>query len=301
MQDASAYGISESTTSTFVRRTLWRRLASGVVLTRPDAPTRSDWAVVGLALGGPGAALSGWDALGTYGIAAKQCPAAPVLVLTTTGKNRTVGGLHLRPTSRPYGRSMTSVVAPDLPLVVRTPVARAVADAALQDSRTEIVRATVMRAVQRGLCSVADLEFELDAMPRNGSAGFRRAIADLVTGARSVAEIRAIRGLRRAPVPPFEVNVELRDPSGRVVAVADVLWRALRAVLEIDSREFHFTERDWKATMARHNRLTTLGLSVTHYPPSAITAGNAWLVEVESWLRQRACLLGVPYVPARAA
>lgn len=82
--------------------------------------------------------------------------------------------------------------------------------------------------------------------------------------------------------------------GSRVIAVADVLWRDLRAVLEIDSREFHLSEAEWKATMQRHNRLTSAGLALTHYPPSA-TGDPAWPDEVARWLHHRARELGVRY------
>src|SRR5215471_3589152 len=74
-------------------------------------------------------------------------------------------------------------------------------------------------------------------------------------------------------VPTFELNVPIVH-AGRVIAVADVLWRKLHAVLEIDSREYHLSEAQWKATMARHNKLTNVGYAVTHYPPSAIREGG---------------------------
>jgi hypothetical protein len=64
-------------------------------------------------------------------------------------------------------------------------------------------------------------------------------------------------------------------------------------VLEIDSREFHFDEPAWHATMQRHNRLTRHGLAVTHYPPSAVQPG--WTDEVAAWRRARAVELGVTY------
>ena len=93
----------------------------------------------------------------------------------------------------------------------------------------------------------------------------------------------------RADIPPFEANVPIYDTTGRRVAVADALWRGLRAVLEIDSREFHFGEPEWKRTMRRHNLLGRLGLSVVHYPPSAVRDRNSgWLDEVAQWLAVRA-------------
>ena len=90
------------------------------------------------------------------------------------------------------------------------------------------------------------------------------------------------------------MNVPLLSANGRVIAVLDFLWRGLLAVLEIDSREFHFREADWKATSARHNLLTRLGLAVIHYPPSQ-TSSPRWTDEVQEWLRNRAAELRTPY------
>ena len=84
-------------------------------------------------------------------------------------------------------------------------------------------------------------------------------MADAAAGARSVAEAEAAELLRIGGVPTFELNVPIVH-AGRVIAVADVLWRKLRAVLEIDSREYHLSEAQRKATMARHNKLTNVGL-----------------------------------------
>ncbi len=171
-------------------------------------------------------------------------------------------------------------------------MARAVADTALYQRWLGSVRAMVAAAVQHGLCSVEELTDQLAACPRNNSALLRRALGELADGARSAAEVVATDYLRRADVPPFELNAPIMD-RGQLVAIADVLWRELRAVLEIDSREFHFSASDWQATMRRHNRLVRMGYAVTHYPPSAV--GPAWTVEVESWLRARARELALPY------
>ncbi|MGH8962573.1 MAG: hypothetical protein ACRDWT_15530 [Jatrophihabitantaceae bacterium] len=84
------------------------------------------------------------------------------------------------------------------------------------------------------------------------------------------------------------------DRFGQLLYVVDVLWRELRAVLEINSREYHLSEREWKATMDRHNELTRYGLAITHYPPSTV-GKRGWSGEVADWLRERASELGVAY------
>ena len=84
--------------------------------------------------------------------------------------------------------------------------------------------------------------------------------------------------------------------EGNEIGVVDALWREFRAAVEIDSREYHFSEVDWKKTIARHNRLTRCGLAMTHYPPSAVSGrSRAWLDEIGDWLRARAVELDVPW------
>jgi hypothetical protein len=269
------------------------------VLTRPEEPQRCDWAAVGLELAGPGGALSGWDALRLRGLGGRRPPADPVLVLARRGATRRLGGVHVRGCARPYRTWRTSVDDPAYPYVEVASIPRAVSDFAHGSASRRAVRAVVTASVQAGECSPDELACELAASARNGSRSLRHSLGDVLDGARSAAEARAVARLRRAPVPAFELNVDLIDADGRLVAVADVLWRQLRAVLEIDSREFHFTERDWKATLARHNRLTARGLALTHYAPAVIVERSGdWLDEVVAWLRGRAHQLGVPYRPS---
>lgn len=207
---------------------------------------------------------------------------------------RVVGAVRVRRTER----SFTSVVQPlgaPLELTPLTSLPRAVADTALDYRSPGPMRALVGAAVQRRRCSMAELIAEYEAGPRQHSKVLRIALADLRDGARSAAEATAVRRLARSAVPSFEVNVAVVDRNGRLMRVVDVLWRDLRAALEIDSRMFHFSEADWQATLARHNELTRYGLAVTHYPPNRVTAhGSTFVPEVCEWLTCRAAELGRP-------
>lgn len=291
---AGVCGVSRARVRTEVDRGRWRQLARGVVLTRPDAPSRADWALAGLAIVGSHGALSGWDAVRLAGIGSPSPPREDVLVVTTRGGSRRAGQAWIRKVAGPVPCRITAADDPLLPLIrVATP-ARAVVDTALLYARARPVRALVTTAIQRELCSVEELTTQLRYAARRNSAALRLALADAVAGARSVAEAEAAELLRLGGVPTFELNVPIVH-AGRVIAVADVLWRELRAVLEIDSREYHLSEAQWKATMARHNRLTRAGYAVTHYPPSAVRDGGlAWVGDVVDWLRARALELGPP-------
>ncbi|MDT4933258.1 MAG: hypothetical protein QOK11_1150, partial [Pseudonocardiales bacterium] len=49
-------GLTPARVRTELRRGNWQRLSPGVLLTRPDEPTRDDWAQVGVHLAGPASA-----------------------------------------------------------------------------------------------------------------------------------------------------------------------------------------------------------------------------------------------------
>jgi hypothetical protein len=93
---AAALGLSRSRIRTEIRRGNWQRLAPGVLLTRPDEPTRADWAEAGTALAGRTAAVTGWDALRARGLGDRTAPPGLPLVLMRSGLSRAVGGVRLR-------------------------------------------------------------------------------------------------------------------------------------------------------------------------------------------------------------
>jgi very-short-patch-repair endonuclease len=290
---AARLGLTEAQIRTELRRGRWRRLAAGVLLTRPDEPSRHDWINVGMALGGPSATLSGWDAVRLRGLGSARPPAEHVLVLTRAGHNRVVGGLRLRPSRRDLSSTQLSAFDDHLPAVRLAGVARAVADTSADHVHLAPVRAMVTAAVQRGLCSPSELAAELRSAPRNGSGLLRRALVDVVGGARSIAEAEAADLLRSVGLSSFTMNAPIHDAGGRLLYRVDFLWPELRAVVEIDSREFHFGEAEWQATMQRHNVLTAMGYAVTHYPPSVVRArGRAWAREIAEWLTRRATAVG---------
>ena len=291
---ARRLGITESRIRTEVRRGSWRPLARGIVLSRPEEPGRGDWVAAGIALGGPSAALSGWDAARCHGLGSSRPPTETVLVLSRHSANRVVGGVRIRETHRAYDATLTPAEAVPYELTPVVPAARAVCDAALQYRALTPVRGLVTSAVQKRRCTVEQLLEEWADVPRRDSRFLRLALADVAAGARSAAEAVCAERLRSRALPPFELNVPVRDQTGEMVM--DVYWRQLRAALEVDSREFHFSEDQWKATMQRHNRLSAMGISVVHYPPSVVMGHDrSWLVSVETWLRARARELGLPY------
>lgn len=301
VESARDHGISAATARTQLRHGSWRRMGAGVLLTRPDPPTPYDWAAAGVLLAGPTAAVSGWEALRIAGLVRGGSDGPQlVLVLTRQHRSRRLGPLLIRRTDRPYASVCTPWEA-DLPLTPVVSTARAVADTAIALPTLDSVRGIVAAAIQRGQCHADELLAELLACPQQGSGHLRRALAEISAGARSVAEARALVGLQRGDVPSFEMNVPIVDGHDRHVFTVDVLWRTLRAALEIDSAEYHFRRGDWLRTLERHAALTAAGLSVLHLPPSRITPDGAWIAQVARWLDTRATELGLPNRGARGS
>jgi hypothetical protein len=233
-----------------------------------------------------------------FGLGALTPPDDLVLLLCRGGEHRERGGVRFRPTARSYGPASTyrlPIAYGGIPVVT---AARAIADSALLYDTLAPVRALVTSAIQRQVCTPEQLGDVLATSPRNYSAQFRAALSDVLDGAHSIAEAEASEALAAGLVPAFELNVPIVASGGRIVARADLLWRRLRAVLEIDSRQFHFDEDGWDATRTRHNRLTSAGLAVQHYSPSEVRAAPArWALEVGAWLAARATELQVPLGP----
>jgi len=293
---AHEVGISAQTIRTELARERWQAFTRGLYLTSPERPRRSDWAVAGLRIAGPGSALSGWDALRARGLGADRPPIDEVLIIAERGTHRVVGKARVRPSTRP----VTTVRLPLADAITAVPMvgaARAVADTALTYRTFRPVRALVTAAVQRRLCTPDELEAELEAGPQNGSAHLRDALEDVFGGVESISEAELADLVRAGRYPRVEYNVPILTWDGTHIATADALWRELRAGLEVNSKKYHFYEGTWYSTMQRHNALTRRGLSLTHYAPREIRSEPARVGnEVEEWLRMRATELGLPYL-----
>jgi very-short-patch-repair endonuclease len=257
----------------------WRRVLPRTYLT-VDTLTWTDCLHAALAFAGDEALLSGAAALADRGLRCVERPSELLVLVPRATTVRSTGWVTVRRTSRVPPRAL-------VPGPACASLSRAVADLALQRSRLDDVRTLVAQSVRRGLCTLDELAAELAEGPRAGSAHLRRALAEVGSGARSAPEARAAIVLRRAGLGPFEQNARIDLPDGGHL-VADLLWRELRAVLEIDSVEHHLDPVDWRATMDRDLMLETLGYAVVHVSPAAIRADPAQFARrIRAWLDGR--------------
>lgn len=287
---ARELGIGRRALEHRLTRGWWRRLHPRVYAT-VDTLSDRDRMDAALLFAGAGAALSGAAALRASDVPGVAMPSTALVLVPPANRTRSTPGIDVRRTFRP-------IVAVQWTGPRRVEAARAAADEALRLRGLDDVRALVARVVQRGFCTVDELAAELRAGPRQGSAHRRRALEEVGWGAESAPEAKAARILRRAGITGWVQNAVVRLPDGTTRRV-DFYWPALRAALEIDSREWHLTPADWSGTWDRHLALASAGISTIHRPPSALDDPQRFVAEIRAWLRGRRAELGRGLGPGR--
>lgn len=228
------------------------------------AATPEQKEMAALLYAGPGSVITGQAAMAAHGINNLGRTVVDVLIPASC-RRRDHGFVQVLRTWRMPGVVFS---AGQLRYV---PAARAVADAARQLQDIRDVRSVVASAVQWRKATVAELAAELEQGPAAGSARFRAALAEVADGVRSVAEADLRKLIKRSGLPGPFYNPWLYSGE-EFVARPDAWWPDAGVAVEVDSRQWHLSPADWERTMARHSRMSALGITVLHYPPSRITA-----------------------------
>lgn len=241
----------------------WRSLLPGVVLLHNAPPTRDDRRRGALLHAGPGAVLTGLDALELAGSRSVPRPTGPVHVLVPADRHRTGNEVALiERTAR-----LPDAVPGRWPAA---PVARSVLDFARRTRDRNQVRAALAEVVQRGWVTPAALAAELEAGSGRGSALPRAVLAEVGDGVRSAAEAQARELVRRGRLPTPLWNPRLLDVHGRLVAVPDAWFDDAGVAWEIDSREWHLSPADYDRTLDRRSAMMAEGITVLHTQPSKL-------------------------------
>jgi len=250
----------------------WQAVLPGVYLTHTGVPDDRQRDLAALLFAGAQSVLTGPAALRWHGLSAPGRDKVDVLVPWAAHRAGT-GFARLHRTARLPERICTAGAARFvLP-------ARAVADTVRGMTDLSAVRAVVAEAVQRGRCRVALLAGELDAGPTQGSALFRRALAEVADGVRSTAEadLRDLIVWARLPMPMFNPRLMA---AGEFLAKPDCWWPEAGVAAEADSRAWHLSPRDWEYTQARHARMSAHGIIVLHFAPARIRAKPAEVADI---------------------
>jgi hypothetical protein len=264
----------------------WQVLVPGVYLTHSGHPTQAQQDMAALLYAGPHGVLTGPTALRRFGFTVtvqRRSPAletqhdsrlargdeVDVLVPTRT-QRRDVGFVRLHRTARLPERicvdgEIRFVLAP-----------RAVADTVRGLALPE-VRTVIAGAVQRGTCSVSQLAVELAAGPVRYSGPLRQAIAEAGAGIRSGAEADLHDLIAGAKLPEPLYNPRLLVGQA-FLASPDCWWPDAGVAVEVDSREWHLSPRDWENTLARHDRMSAEGIIVLHYTPRQLRTDSRHVI-----------------------
>ncbi len=261
----------------------WQRLLPGVVLLRTGEPTRRQLVEGALLHCGDQAVVTGVEACRRQGLDRPAVPGELIHVLLP---------LHLKTTSTGYvlvERTKRMPVPVRCDGLVVAPAVRAVLDECRRLRERAPIRALLAEAVQQLGVDPAELAAELEAGSKRGTALPRSALREITDGARSAAEAEAMAVWRRTGLPEPVWNFELRDDRGRYVATPDAWFDDVALAWEIDSREFHFGQPGYAATLARNNRYAAAGVAVVQTVPSRLRdAPRAVVAELISAYRAAA-------------
>jgi hypothetical protein len=97
------------------------------------------------------------------------------------------------------------------------------------------------------------------------------ALLEVAEGVRSTVEADLRKLIKRAGLPDPLYNPKLYAGE-EFIAMPDAWWPEAGVAVEVDSRQWHLSPADWERTMARHSRMTALGITVLHYPPRRLHA-----------------------------
>jgi very-short-patch-repair endonuclease len=137
-----------------------------------------------------------------------------------------------------------------------TSAARTILDLAATEPTAEVERALNEALLQRRVSS-RSLNEQFSRYPRHrGTAALKELTETEPHLTRSDAEILARDLIRRAQLPEPEGNVRIEGHE------VDLVWRAQRLVIEIDSWAFHSERRSFEEDRRRDQRLITAGWRV---------------------------------------
>jgi hypothetical protein len=156
---------------------------------------------------------------------------------------------------------------------------RALVDTCRRVTSLRAVRAVLLAAVASGQCHIDEVQAELDAGSRRGTALIRRAVRDAEAGAWSAPEAEVADVVRAARLPPCLLNPSLLV-DGDFVGQPDGWFPGLGLGWEVESRRHHAEDESFDATLARHDRFAAFGLQLLHVTPRRARAMGSRYADV---------------------
>lgn len=251
-------GMSSGTIAANCREGRWLSIVRGVVLMQSGTPTRAQEVEAALLYAGPGAVVTGHEALRRYGMTRlPQLHDVPVLIDADRRRKGTGLATILRTERLPEPAHRDGV-----PLA---PLDRAVIDTVRALRGRDEIRAVFAEVVGKRRTTVERLRQELDAGDQRHSGLPREILAEAADGMRSAAEGWARDLHARSDLPPVMWNPRLVLPDGRFLARPDAWFPDVGLAWEADSLEFH-PEGDDATARRRADMVGAGALVVSHRP-----------------------------------
>lgn len=270
-----ALGVHTGMVSRWVAGYMWTRVLPGVHLVRGGEPTRFQRELAALLYAGERSQLTGSNALRHYAVRSARLQEVtddnhwhpePVHVLVPHDRRRASAGyVRIERTRRlPTPLITTSGLA-------LAPIARAAADASRRWRNQADVYALATELVRRQLLTPDELEAELRAGSRRGSAHLRAALTHARAGSWSGAEAELRNGLLLTGLPEPVWNQVVVSANGLYLGRPDGWFDDVALALEADSIEHHSLGKGFENTVSRNARYARHGILVYPVLPSRIT------------------------------
>jgi hypothetical protein len=242
----------------------WQLLAPGIVLMATGHPTEEQLVAAALLHGGPEAMITGLHACRRHGV--RRGPSLPTTLHILVPHARQVRNTDLMHVERTH-RLPRPLRRAGIPLA---PPPRAVSDAVRRIRSGRDIAELVSDAVQRGLCTAAQISAELDGGGRRGTATPRRVLLDVSAGVRSAAESDARKLWHRSGLPEPWWNAKVYDAAGGLLGIADAWWDDVALAWEINSYEWHLAPEHYAREQEKLARFAVLGVAVLPTLPSKL-------------------------------
>lgn len=259
----------------------WQNPLPGIVFLFSGRPTRRQLVLAAVLLGGAEAMVTGAEACRRHSL--RRGPARlrderetideVQLLVPDHRQLRSVEYVHVQRTKA----LPEPVVRSGIPLA---PLPRACIDAARRLRTEGEIAELLSDAVQRRLCTVAELSRELEAGSRRHSALPRRVLRAVADGVRSAAEYAAKRMWPRTGLPSPMWNAKIYTEDGVFLGIADCWLDGVAMVWEIESTEWHVSPEDHDRTVERAARFTAAGAVYTASKPKKIRTDPAEVARI---------------------
>jgi hypothetical protein len=259
----------------------WQNPLPGIIFLFSGKPTQRQSVQAALLLGGPEAMVTGAEACRRHNL--RRGPAR------LRDERDTTDEIHLLVPHRRQVRSVGYVLVErttSLPKpVIRSgvplaPLPRACIDAARRLRTEGEIAELLSDAVQRRLCTVAELSMELEACSRRHTALPRRVLRSVADGVRSAAELAAKRMWPRTGLPSPMWNADIYTEEGAFLGKVDCWLDDVAMVWEIESTEWHLSPEDHDRTVERAANFTAAGAIYTASKPKKLRTDPAGVVRI---------------------